>query len=79
MCGGQKITNYRNRLLRLTRIHSYGILYPPSYWAASSMAEQGTLNAKVQGSTPWQPISHPFFPDRFPILPRLFRAGANVS
>ncbi|GEM_PF-6474940 len=41
----------------LTQIHSYGILYPHSYRAASSMAEQGTLNAKVQGSSPWQPTS----------------------
>jgi hypothetical protein len=31
-----------------------GIVLP---WVASSMAEQGTLNAKVQGSTPWRPIT----------------------
>ena len=47
---------WRYRLLTcLTQLHSYGILYPRPYRAASSMAEQGTLNAKVQGSTPWQP------------------------
>jgi hypothetical protein len=64
---------------RLTTINQYGILYPRSYWAASSMAEQETLNFKVQGSTPWQPTSHTISPKRYPILPQIFRAGANVS
>ncbi len=44
----------------LTRVHWYGILYPPLYWAASSMAEHPTLNRQVQGSSPWQPTSTKF-------------------
>ena len=64
---------------RLTTINQYGILYPRSYRAASSMAEQAPLKRKVQGSTPWQPTSHTITPKRYPILPQICRAGANVS
>ena len=53
----QKNELHLTALPRLTQLHSYVILYLHSHRAASSMAEQGTLNAKVQGSTPWQPTS----------------------
>ena len=45
------------------------------------MAEQGTLNAKVQGSTPWQPTSHTISDERYLnlILPQKFRADTNIS
>jgi hypothetical protein len=79
MCVGQKIMNYRTVLLRLTQIACYAILFAHQNRAASSMAEQGPLKSKVQGSTPWQPTSHTISPKRYPVLPQIFRAGTNVS
>jgi hypothetical protein len=43
------------------------------------MAEQETLNFKVQGSTPWQPTSHTISPNLYPVPPQIFKAGANIS
>ena len=42
------------------------------------MAEQGTLNAKVQGSTPWQPTSQNISPRRFLMPPDYSKAAANI-
>ncbi len=58
MSGWPKTTSYKERrcVLDSTSFVCYSV--PTFKRAASSMAEQETLNFKVQGSTPWQPTSH---------------------
>ncbi len=79
MSGWPKTTSYKERRCVLDSNSFVCYSVPTFKGAASSMAEQETLNFKVQGSTPWQPTSHTISPKRYPILPQICRAGANVS